>query len=84
MQARLRLLMAECGFDDEETANIVLQLLEEVEGNEDADYSLQYYVDAAKDHKELDKARNFLIQECDMCLEEKIVHEVGIGSAPAM
>ena len=79
LKAHLRLLMTECRFDDEEIANIVLQLLEEVEGNGNADveYPLQYYVDAAKDHKELDKARNFLIKECNICLVEQTIHEVG-------
>ena len=70
--------MAECGFDDEETANIVLQLLEEVEGNGYAEYPLQYYIDAAKDHKDLDRARNFLLKECDICIMEKPIPGVGM------
>ena len=77
-QAHLRLLMTECRFENEETANIVLQLLEEVEGNGDAEYPLQYYIDAAKDHKDLESARSFLIKECEICIMAQTIHEVGI------
>ncbi len=75
-QSHLRLLMAECKFTTKE-ANIVLQLLDEVEGEstvERREYPLQYYIEAAKDHG--DKAMEFFIRECEICTEKYAVHEV--------
>ena len=68
--------MAECRFQEEKAANIVLELLSEVEGNGDVDHPLQYYVDAAKDHKDIESARSFFIKECSICYVEYSVHEV--------
>lgn len=76
MQFHLRLLMAEC-ITSISQAKIVLQLLTEVEGVQDsAKYPLQYYIEAAKDHGDIEKARKFLIKECPLCLLEYPVHEV--------
>ena len=76
LQSRKRLLMAECKFPTEEAANIVFKLLEEVEAFDDVSYPLQYYIEAAKDHGDIDKARSFLIKECEICVTEYPVHEV--------
>ncbi len=68
--------MAECTFTEGSAANIVLELLEEVEGEGDVNHPLQYYVEAARDHKEIGKARSFFIKECSICAMDQSVHEV--------
>ncbi len=70
--------MAECMFTEGSAAHIVLELLEEVEGTGggEVDHPLQYYVEAARDHKEIGKARGFFIKECSICYLEQSVHEV--------
>ena len=71
--------MAECKFATEEKANIVLQLLEETPPPDKGDdYPLQYFIEAAKDHGDFEKAKRFLIKECDICIVEYPVHEVGV------
>ena len=52
-------------------------LLQQVEeGNEDADYPLNYYLDAAKDFDDLKSASTFLNQECPICIDIYPIHEV--------
>lgn len=72
------MLMAECNFEVQERAQLVLDLMEQVEGDED--YPLHYYVDAAHDFADLESASDFLFKECPiqgLCAGEKIpIHEV--------
>ncbi len=66
--------MAKC---TKEEAKIVLQLLEEVEGELAVEwwkYPLQYYLEAVKDHRA--KAKEFLIKECEICMMNYLVHDV--------
>lgn len=74
LQAKHRLLMAEYQFKEKFRAEIVLGLLEEVDG--DYDYPLNYYVDAAKDFDDLKAASAFLNKECPFCGDIKPIHEV--------
>ena len=73
--------MAECEFDDQNRAQLVLDLMEEVE-NDDNNYPLHYYVDAAHDFEDLQSASEFLFKECPIqgfCAGDKIpIHEVHI------
>lgn len=79
MQARCRMLMAECNFDVSNRAQMVLDLMEQVE-NEESNYPLNYYVDAAHDFEDLQSASEFLFKECPIqgyCAGDKIpIHEV--------
>ena len=79
MQARCRMLMVECGFNDQNRAQIVLDLMEEVENDENC-YPLHYYVDAAHNFANLQAASEFLVKECPIqgfCAGDKIpIHEV--------
>ncbi len=70
--------MAEC---TKEETDVALQLLEEVEsaGGVGGQYQLWYYIEAAKSHGT--KARDFLIKECEICMEKHTIHEV---SAPVV
>ena len=76
------MLMAECEFDDLNRAQIVLDLIEEVE-NEDNIYPLHYYVNAAHDFADFQSASEFLCKECPIqgvCAGDIIpVHEVQYG-----
>ena len=78
LQARCRMLMAECNFELQERAQLVLDLMEEIE--DDEDYPLHYYVDAAHDFTDLEEAKKFLFKECPiqgLCAGEIIpIHEV--------
>ena len=76
-QAPLRLLVGECKFEDTVTANIVVQLMNELE-QPDAhrNYELQFYVNAVKEHKTLDGAKKFLNVECPICMDSLIVDDV--------
>lgn len=71
--------MAECEFDEQSRAQMVLDLMEEVE-NDDNNYPLHYYVDAAHDFADLQSASEFLFKECPIqgfCAGDKIpIHEV--------
>ena len=73
--------MAECDFDEQSRALMVLELMNEVE-NEDNNYPLNYYVDAAHDFEDLQSASEFLFKECPIqgfCAGDKIpIHEVYI------
>ena len=79
-QAKCRMLMAECDFVDQSRAQIVLDLMEQVEGDEISNYPLNYYVDAAHDYKNLKDASVFLLKDCPIqgfCAGDKIpIHEV--------
>ena len=79
VQARCRMLMAECEFDDQNRAQMVLELMEEVE-NDENNYPLHYYVDAAHDFDNLQSASEFLFKECPIqgfCAGDKVpIHEV--------
>ena len=73
--------MAECDFEDQCRAQIVLDLMEQIEGEEEKEkYPLNYYVDAAHDFENLEAASDFLFKDCPiqgMCAGEKIpIHEV--------
>lgn len=67
--------MAECRLESHEKAHMVFQLMEEVEAD-GGDYPLGYFVDAAKDHKDIEKARKYLIKPCPICECQYPVHEV--------
>ena len=73
------MLMAECDFVDQSRAQIVLDLMEQVEDDEN-NYPLNYYVDAAHDYENLEDASDFLFKECPIqgfCAGDKIpIHEV--------
>lgn len=73
------MLMAECDFDVQDRAQMVLDLMEQVDDDYN-DYPLNYYVDAAHDFENLEAASDFLFKECPiqgMCAGEKIpIHEV--------
>jgi hypothetical protein len=77
-QARHRLLMAEYKFKECFRAETVLGLIKQVEGDQHADYPLNYYVDAARDFGDLVSASNFLTKECNICMEVYPIHEVCI------
>ena len=64
--------MAEYKFKEKFRAEMVLSLLQEVEG----DYPLNYYVDAAKDFDDLKAASSFLNKECPICGDTIPIHEV--------
>ena len=73
--------MVECDFDVQDRAQMVLDLMEQVDEG-DNDYPLNYYVDAAHDFDNLEEASEFLFKkECPIqgiCAgREKIpIHEV--------
>ena len=71
--------MAECEFDEQSRAQLVLDLMEEVEDDEN-NYPLHYYVDAVHDFADLQAAREFLFKECPIqgfCAGDLIpIHEV--------
>ena len=54
---------------------MVFQLMEEVEAD-GGDYPLGYYVEAAKDYDDIDRARKYLIKPCPICGDQYPVHEV--------
>ena len=76
--------MAECDFNVQDRAKLVLDLMEEVDEG-DNDYPLNYYVDAAHDFENLKEASDFLFKECPIqgfCAEDKIpIHEVDIDAS---
>ena len=65
--------MAECNIAEMERADIVFRLIEVA-----ADYPLHYYVDAARDFKDFETAKNFLNQECLICMETYPIHDVSV------
>lgn len=67
--------MAECRLETHEKAHMVFQLMEEVEAD-GGDYPLGYYVEAAKDYDDIDRARKYLIKPCPICGDQYPVHEV--------
>jgi len=67
--------MAECRLESHEKAHMVFQLMEEVEAD-GGDYPLGYYVEAAKDYRDIEKARKYLIKPCPICECQYPVHEV--------
>ena len=75
-QAPLRLLVGECKFEDTERANIVVQLMKHWEPDGVKDYELQFYIDAAKEHKTLEEAKKSLFVECTICLDQHMIHNV--------
>ena len=68
-QAPLRLLVGECKFEDTERANIVVQLMNDL----DKDYELQFYVNAARDHKTYEEAKKFIIVDCPICMGDNLI-----------
>ncbi|KAL5466679.1 hypothetical protein EMCRGX_G030823 [Ephydatia muelleri] len=74
-QSPLRLLVGECKFEDTDRANVVIQLMNELEqGGRGCE--LQFYIDAAKEHQTLEKAMNFLNVECPICTDHYTTHEM--------
>ena len=73
--------MAEYRLDSHKRAHMVFELMEEVEAD-GQDYPLGYYVEAAKDYDDIEKARQYLIKPCPICVEAYPIHEVrGQGNA---
>ena len=73
----MRLLMGEYKLDNTEKANMVLDLMAEFE--EDSEYPLSYYIDAAEMFSSLEEAKKDLIdkkKECPICAESYLKHEV--------
>ena len=69
--------MGEYKFENTERAQMVVELMKEVEADEHAqEYPLSYYVEAAKDYKTLDDAKRYLIKPCPICDVDYPVHEV--------
>ena len=68
--------MAEYRYKEKFRAKIVLDLLCEVEYEGGPDYPLNYYLEAARDFKDLESARNFLNKECPICGDLTPIHEV--------
>ena len=82
-QAPLRLLVGECKFEDTVTANIVVQLMNHWEPVDrdrgipnPQSYELQFYVNAAKEHRTFEDAKKSLSVDCTICIEDHIVHDV--------
>jgi E3 ubiquitin-protein ligase RNF31 len=78
-EANLRMLMGEFKLPTVAKATMALELMNkvEVEGeDEEADYPLSYYTDAAKDYATLEDAERGLIKECPICTLERPVHEM--------
>ena len=67
--------MIECHLESYERAHIAFQLMEEMEEYGE-DYPLSYYIEAAKDYNDIDKARKYLIKPCPICGDQYPVHEV--------
>ena len=67
--------MAECRLETHEKAHMVFQLMEKAE-EDGGDYPLGYYVEAAKDYKDIDEALKYLIKPCPICECQYPVHEV--------
>lgn len=72
------MLMGEFKLETTAKAMMVLDLMNQVEGDaESENYPLSYYVEAAKDFATLEEAKHGLIKECPFCGDEKKpVHEV--------
>ena len=70
------MLMGEFKLETTDKAVMVLELMKKVEVDDDSDYPLSYYIDAAKDYRTLEEAEKGLIKECPICEVELPVHEV--------
>ena len=67
--------MAECHLESYERAHIAFQLMEELE-EYGGDYPLGYYIEAAKNCDNIEKARIYLIKPCPICGDQYPVQEV--------
>ena len=71
------MLMGEFKLENKQKALMVINLMERME-EEDLDYPLSYYIDAAKDFSTLEDAERGLIKECPICIISYPVHEASI------
>ena len=69
------MLMAEYKLENTQRAEMVMALMEEME-EEGQDYPFSYYVDAAKDYKTLEEAKEKFIKPCPICGSGYPIHEV--------
>jgi hypothetical protein len=74
--ANLRMLMGEYKLPTMTKAAMVLDLMYKMEDDEDKDYPLSYYIDAARDYSSMEDAERGLIKQCPICYETRPVHEV--------
>ena len=74
-QVRYRMLMAEYKLENTKRAEIVMALMEEME-KEGHDFPFSYYVNAAKDYKTLEEAKEKFIKTCPICGDSYPIHEV--------
>ena len=70
------MLMGEYKLPNMTKAEMVLELMYKMEDDEDKDYPLSYYIDAARDYSSMEDAERGLIKECPICTETRPVHEV--------
>ena len=70
------MLMGEYKLPNMTKAEMVLELMYKMEDDEDKDYPLSYYIDAARDYSSMEDAERGLIKQCPICYETRPVHEV--------
>ena len=72
------MLMEEFNLESKEKASMVIELMDLME-DDDSDYPLSYYIDAAKLFSTTDDAERWLIKECPICTMSYPVHEVRLS-----
>ena len=71
------MLVEKYKLESMEKAEVVLELMEELDEGEGGEgYPLYYYVNAARDHSSLEEAQKYFIQPCPICFGCYPVHEV--------
>ena len=69
------MVTVECKLRTLEKAEILVKLLEKEEEDE-TEYPLKYYIDAAQDYATFEEALKFLHQPCPICTLEYPMNEV--------
>lgn len=72
------MLMGEFKLENKEKASMVIELMDLMEDDE-LDYPLSYYIDAAKDFSTMEDAERGLIKECPICTLSYPVHEASLS-----
>ena len=70
------MLMAEYNLENIQKAEMVMELMKEMEGEGDQEYVLSYYIEAAKDYETLEEAKEKFIKPCPICFMTYPIHEV--------
>ena len=70
------MLMGEYKLPTMNKAAMVLELMGQMEDEEEKDYPLSYYIDAAKVYSTLEDAKRCLIKECPICFGKFAVDDV--------